>query len=77
MAGFELAVKSFGAFVGINLVDVLVDGLEILPISGFSCFMDALDNNGAEAPNHSPLMARVNEDSKNKTKKQIRIHNGI
>jgi len=64
-AGFE-PVKSLGAFVGVNRVGVLVDGLDRLPLSGFSCFIIELVNRGREAPCQSPFMAGVKDVSKYK-----------
>ena len=61
-AGLE-PVKSLGAFVGVNRVGVLVDGLDTLPLSGFSCLIVALVNRGRAAACHSPFTAGVKDVS--------------
>ena len=64
--GLASLYTSLGTFAGINLVDVLVDGPGE---SGFSCFIATLDSNGNGALSQSPLRDCVNEDSKQKNKK--------
>ena len=50
------SLQSLGAFVGANLLDVLVDGPEK---SGFSCLIVALDNNGKDVLSQFPPMPWV------------------
>lgn len=65
ISGLTSLYTSLGTFAGANLVDVLVDGPGK---SGFSCFMDALVNNGNGELSQSPLTDCGNEDSNQKNK---------
>jgi len=69
-AGLE-PVKSLGAFEGVNLVDVLVAGLNTLPLSGFSCFIVVLVKRGRAAPCQSPFTTGVSDVSKTKQKHSL------
>ena len=64
--GLASLYKSLGAFVGVNLADVLADGPGE---SGFSCFIATLDSNGNGEFSQSALRGCVSEDSEQENKK--------
>ena len=69
---FGLAsLQSLGAFVGANLLDVLVDGPEK---SGFSCLIVALDNNGKDLLSQFPPMPWVSSLALSKKKNRQTTH---